>query len=44
MLSNIPPAIILQAAAVLANSAVYCKEKIWKNSKNLESIVTDTQK
>ena len=41
--SNIRPAVILRAAAVLANSEVYREEKIPKNSKNLKSIVTDTR-
>ena len=38
MLSNIRPAVILRAAAVLANSEVYREEKIQINSGHLGSI------
>ena len=43
MVSNIRPAVILRAAAVLANSEVNREEKIRINFDNLESVVIDTR-
>ena len=43
IVSNIRPAVILRAAAVLANSEVYREEKIQINSSDLEDIVIDTR-